>query len=246
MKATPRQKLSRALQMEGGNVAQLSRALGMGDANSKGYKRLSRVIKGTTEKVDAAILEAVDRYLAAAPEGNGFATSNPRELDSLGRRPSRGDIRSGPHQDSATNGEQEIMRFSAGDGAAGSPIVRSRAELEVTTGMRAEGLEPIFVEGDSMEPEIRANSWAWIRPQATIDGPGIYAVQLDSHFLVKRFDVRFGGVLRVSGADEARYPPEEWEPLAEAETANMYRSMSTRRSGTLHVRGRVVAYTRVT
>lgn len=149
-----------------------------------------------------------------------------------------------PH--STLNSDEEIMRFSAGDGAAGSPIVRSRAELEVSTGMRASGLEPIFVEGDSMEPEIRANSWAWIRPAERIEGPGIYAVEIERHRLVKRFDIRMGGVLRVSGADESRYPPEEWAPCEDADKPNTYRSLSNGSVAQLFVKGRVVAYTRVT
>lgn len=144
--------------------------------------------------------------------------------------------------------EADLVSYAAGDSTSRvRRIVRSRIEVETTTGYRADSLFPVFVEGESMAPLIQPNSFALALPMRRFDGPGIYAFELDGHRLVKHVDVLLGGILRISARNREAYPePEELVPVPEADTENTYRSRTTGHTGTVRVHGRIVAFTQVT
>lgn len=157
------------------------------------------------------------------------------------------DANGGRHPEDAEP-EMDIVTYSAGGGTRRvKRIVRSRIEVETSTGYRADSLVPIFVEGDSMWPLILPNSFALALPMARFDGPGVYAFEISGHRLVKHVDVLLGGVLRVSARNREAYPePEEFIPVPEADTENTYRSRTTGQTGVVSVTGRLVAFTQVT
>jgi len=146
-------------------------------------------------------------------------------------------------------------RGSAGPGAHIEPyqleeddvIVRSTQEIRQLTGHNPSKLRPVKVEGNSMEPKIKAGTRALYLPMETIQEPGIYYLRLGSRWLIKQVNVLAGGVLRLYSANSEEYPDKETLiPLEDANTDNMYRVEETDVTAQVDVEGRIVIYCSVT
>ena len=149
--------------------------------------------------------------------------------------------------------EMDVNRASAGEGAYNEDaaekevIVRSRTELRQETRRNPDTLQPILIQGHSMEPEIRANTLAFYVPMREPEGSGIYVVNLGSRTVVKVLEIMGGDALKLSSKNKEDFPdPEIFVPLEGSEEPDMYRSRSTGLVSKVVVVGRVVSYHKAT
>jgi phage repressor protein C with HTH and peptisase S24 domain len=144
----------------------------------------------------------------------------------------------------------QVARAEGGDGYINgdTPIVEgrraySRSLLRESTGINPERLMAITVVGDSMAPEIPANTPVLYEPDTEITDHGIYVLLYDEGVIIKRVQRMAGNVLRLISTNE-EYEDEVLVPVPESDTPNTYRSMQSDLVATLKVLGKIVGYFR--
>ena len=104
-------------------------------------------------------------------------------------------------------------------------------------------LRAIMVVGDSMEPEILANSPVIYALTDELADHGLYVFAIDDTLLVKKVQLYAGGALEIIPANPT-YNREMLLPLKEAGEPDTYRSERTGLVSRFRVIGRVVFYTK--
>jgi len=143
-----------------------------------------------------------------------------------------------------------VARAEGGDGYvnADTPIVEgrhaySRQLLRQITGVNPENLMAITIVGDSMAPEMPANTPVLYMPRAEISDHGVYVLLYDEGVIIKRVQRLAGKAIKLISSNDD-YEDEVLVPLPDADTPNTYRSVQSDLVATLEVLGKVVGYFR--
>jgi phage repressor protein C with HTH and peptisase S24 domain len=114
-------------------------------------------------------------------------------------------------------------------------------EIRRLTHVNPNDLRAITVVGDSMEPEIVANSTVIYVPTQEVADYGLYVFAIDGTLLIKKIQRYAGGALEIIPLNET-YSREMLLPVREADEPNTYRSEKTGLVSQFRVVGRVVFY----
>lgn len=141
-----------------------------------------------------------------------------------------------------------MARASAGDGYhnADHPEIEGYdayplEEIRRLTHVNPKDLRAITVVGDSMEPEILANSTVIYVPTQEIADHGLYVFAIDGTLLVKKIQRYAGGALEIIPVNQT-YSREMLLPVTDADEPNTFRSEKTGLVAQFRVVGRVVFY----
>ena len=99
-----------------------------------------------------------------------------------------------------------------------------------------QSLRIVEVWGDSMTPEFQPGSHVIVRLGREYAGPGVYAIEQDGNSLIKRVEIRGGGVVVLSSTNEI-YRPETLYPEKES---GLYRSAESGDVSRFGITGKVV------
>ncbi len=114
-------------------------------------------------------------------------------------------------------------------------------EIRRLTHINPKDLRAITVVGDSMEPEILANSTVIYVPTHEIGDHGLYVFAIDDTLLIKKIQRYTAGALEIIPINQT-YSREMLIPVRDADEPNMYRSEKTGLVAQFRVVGRVVFY----
>ena len=143
-----------------------------------------------------------------------------------------------------------LARASAGDGYLNGDHSEIESyhtypldEIRRLTHANPDHLRAIKAVGDSMEPEILANSTVIYVPTEEVAEHGLYVFAIDEALLIKKIQLYSGGALEIIPINPT-YSREMLLPLKEADEPNTYRSQQTGLVSRFRVVGRVVFYTK--
>lgn len=141
-----------------------------------------------------------------------------------------------------------MARASAGDGYNNDdhPEIKGYdayplEEIRRLTHLNPKDLRAITVVGDSMEPEILANSTVIYVPTHEIGDHGLYVFAIEDTLLIKKIQRYSAGALEIIPINQT-YSREMLIPVRDADEPNMYRSEKTGLVAQFRVVGRVVFY----
>lgn len=144
----------------------------------------------------------------------------------------------------------QVARAEGGDGYinADTPIVEARRAysrhlLRQVTGVNPERLMAIMIVGDSMAPELPANTPVLYVPGSELSDHGIYVLLYDEGVIIKRVQRLAGKAIKLISTNDD-YEDEVLVPLPDTDTPNTYRSVQSDLVATLRVLGKVVGYFR--
>lgn len=164
-----------------------------------------------------------------APSGKGANVPEEMELDDIVLIP-------------------RMARAAAGDGYLNEDYPEIEGydayplnEIKRLTNVNPNDLRTITVVGDSLEPEILANSTVVYVPTEKITDHGIYVFAIDDTLLVKKIQRFAGGALEIIPINET-YSRELLIPVKDVDQPNLYRSKQSGLVATFRVVGRVVFY----
>ena len=143
-----------------------------------------------------------------------------------------------------------LARASAGDGYLNGDHSEIESyhtypldEIRRLTHASPDHLRAIKAVGDSMEPEILANSTVIYVPTEEVAEHGLYVFAIDEALLIKKIQLYSGGALEIIPINPT-YSREMLLPVPEADEPNTYRSQQTGLVSRFRVVGRVVFYTK--
>ena len=143
-----------------------------------------------------------------------------------------------------------LARASAGDGYLNGDHSEIESyhtypldEIRRLTHANPDHLRAIKAVGDSMEPEILANSTVIYVPTEEVAEHGLYVFAIDEALLIKKIQLYSGGALEIIPINPT-YSREMLLPVPEADEPNTYRSQQTGLVSRFCVVGRVVFYTK--
>ena len=141
-----------------------------------------------------------------------------------------------------------VARAAAGDGYINEdhPEIEGYdayplSEIKRLTNANPDDLCTITVVGDSLEPEILANSTVVYAPTEEITDHGLYVFAIDDTLLIKKIQRYAGGALEIIPINET-YNRELLIPVKDVDQPNLYRSKQSDLVATFRVVGRVVFY----
>ncbi len=141
-----------------------------------------------------------------------------------------------------------VARAAAGDGYLNDAYPEVEGydayplnEIKRLTNAHPDDLRTITVVGDSLEPEILANSTVVYAPTEEITEHGLYVFAIDDTLLIKKIQRFAGGALEIIPINET-YSRELLVPVKDVDQPNLYLSKQSGLVATFRVVGRVVFY----